>query len=166
MKILIRGVNWIGDAVITTPSIRAVRRAFPEAHISLLVQPWVADIFKENPYINDIILYDESFKGIAGKFRLAKKLRRQKFDIAILLQNAFDAALIAWLAGIPERVGYSRDFRGFLLTKAIPASKDILSRHQVYYYLNLLKSMGIEAGDTPPYIYLTDDERQKARDFL
>jgi heptosyltransferase-2 len=166
MKILIRGVNWIGDAVITMPSIRAVRRAFPEAHISLLVHPWVADIFKENPYINDIILYDESFNGIAGKFRLAKKLRRQKFDIAILLQNAFDAALIARLAGIPERVGYSRDFRGFLLTKAIPATKDTLSRHQVYYYLNLLKSMGIDAKETHPYIYLTDDERQWARNCL
>jgi len=166
MKILIRGVNWIGDAVITMPSIRAVRRAFPGAHISLLVKPWVADIFKENPYINDIILYDESFKGIAGKFRLATKLRRQKFDIAILLQNAFDAALIAWLAGTPERAGYSRDFRGFLLTKAIPASKDILSQHQVHYYLNLLKSMGIKADDTPPYIYLTDNEREWARNIV
>ncbi len=166
MKILIRGVNWIGDAVITMPSIRAVRRAFPGAHISLLVKPWVADIFKENPYINDIILYDESFKGIAGKFRLAKKLRRQKFDIAILLQNAFDAALIAWLAGIPERVGYSRDFRGFLLTKAIHVAKDTLSQHQVYYYLNLLKSMGIEAVETPPCIYLTDNEREWARNLV
>jgi heptosyltransferase-2 len=166
MKILIRGVNWIGDAVITMPSIRAVRHAFPDAHISLLVQPWVADIFKENPDINDIILYDESFKGLIGKIRLAKKLLNQKFDIAILLQNAFDAALIAWLSGIPERVGYSRDFRGFLLTKAIPVSKDILSRHQVHYYLNLLGSMGIEAVETPPNIYLTDDEREWARNII
>jgi len=166
MKILIRGVNWIGDAVMTMPSIRAVRHEFPDAHISLLVRPWVADIFKEDPDINDVILYDDSFKGFIGKIRLAKKLRNQKFDIAILLQNAFDAALIAWLAGIPERVGYSRDFRGFLLTKAIPVSKDVLESHQVHYYLNLLRSMGIEAKETLPFIYLTDDEREKARKLL
>jgi heptosyltransferase-2 len=166
MKILIRGVNWIGDAVITTPSVRAIRRAYPDAHISLLVKPWVADIFKENPDINEIILYDEGFMGIKGKLRLANKLRRQQFDIAILLQNAFDAALLAWLAKIPERIGYSRDGRGFLLTKAIPVKKDIASQHQVYYYLNLLKSIGIETIETQPCIYLTDEERQWARNFL
>jgi heptosyltransferase-2 len=166
MKILIRGVNWIGDAVITIPSIRAVRRAFPDAHISLLVQPWVADIFKDSPYINEIILYSESFKGITGKFKLAKILRLKKFDTAILLQNAFDAALIAWLARIPERIGYSRDFRSFLLTKAIPVTGAILSQHHVYYYLNLLKSIGIDTKETQPCISLTDDERQWARNLL
>jgi len=166
MKILIRGVNWIGDAVITTPSIRAVRRAFPDAHISLLVRPWVADIFKDNPDINEIILYSEGFKGITGKFKLARILRQKRFDTAILFQNAFDAALIAWLAKIPERIGYSRDFRRFLLTKAIPVTGDILSQHQIYYYLNLLNSIGIDTKETQPCIYLTDDERQKARDFL
>ena len=166
MKILIRGVNWIGDAVITTPSVRAIRRAYPDAHISLLVKPWVADIFKENLDINEIILYDEGFMGIKGKLRLANKLRRQRFDIAILLQNAFDAALLAWLAKIPERIGYSRGGRGFLLTKAIPINKDIASQHQVYYYLNLLKSIGIETIETQPCIYLTDAERQWARNIL
>ena len=166
MKILIRGVNWIGDAVITMPSIRAVRHAFPDAHISLLVRPWVADIFKENPDINDVILYDDRYKGFIGKIRLAKVLRNQKFDIAIILQNAFDAALIAWLAGIRERVGYSRDYRGFLLTKAIPVSKNVPESHQVHYYLNLLKSMGIEAKETLPFIYLSDDEREQARNLL
>ncbi|MBI5098088.1 MAG: lipopolysaccharide heptosyltransferase II [Nitrospirae bacterium] len=166
MKILIRGVNWIGDAVITTPSVRAIRRAYPDAHISLLVKPWVAELFKENPDINEIILYDESFRGIKGKFRLANKLRRQRFDIAILLQNAFDAALLAWLADIPERIGYSRDGRGFLLTKSIHVTKDILSQHQVYYYLNLLKSIGIETKEAQPCIYLTDEERMWARNTV
>jgi heptosyltransferase-2 len=166
MKILIRGTNWIGDAVITTPAIRAIRREYPDAHISLLVKPWVADIFKENPDINEIILYEDRFKGLAGKLTLAQKLREHKFDIAILLQNAFDAALLAWLARIPERVGYSRDGRGPLLTKAIHITKDILSQHQVYYYLNLLKSIGIETKETQPCIYLTDEERQWARNIV
>ncbi len=166
LKILIRGVNWIGDAVLTIPAIRSIRHAFPDAHISLLVKPWVSEIFKENPDINEIILYEDRFTGLRGRLKLAKELHRKKFDKAILLQNAFDAALIAWLSRIPERIGYKRDGRGFLLTKALPLGKDILEQHQVYYYLNLLKSAGIESSDTQPYIFLSDNEGQRARNLL
>ncbi len=166
LKILIRGVNWIGDAVITIPAVRSIRRAFPDAHISLLVKPWVSEIFRENPDINEIILFDDSFKGYTGRLKLAKKLREKAFDKAILLQNAFDAALIAWLSGIPERIGYKRDGRGFLLTNAVPVEEYVLKQHQVYYYQNLLKSAGIEPADTQPYLYLTDNERQSARNLL
>ncbi|MBI5741126.1 MAG: lipopolysaccharide heptosyltransferase II [Nitrospirae bacterium] len=165
-NILIRGVNWIGDAVLTLPSIRAVRKAFPEARISLLVKPWVSEIFLNNPDIDEIILYEDTHKGIGGKLKLAGELRKKKFDAAILFQNAFDAALIARLAGVPERIGYSRDGRGLLLTKAIPLSKDILPMHQVYYYLNLLKAAGIETKEVRPFIWLTDEERQWARDVI
>ncbi len=165
-KILIRGVNWIGDAVLTIPAVHAVRKAFPHAHISLLVKPWVAEVFKENPHINEIILYDERYKGLAGKFRLGKALRQKAFDRAILLQNAFDAALITWRAKIPARIGYKRDGRGFLLTEAVPVEPDVLKKHQVHYYLDLLRAHGIEPADTRPYIYLTDQERQQARDIL
>jgi heptosyltransferase-2 len=165
-KILIRGVNWIGDAVLTLPAIRAVRRAYPDAHISLLVKPWVSEIFHNNPDINEIILYDENLIGISGKLKLAHILRQKKFDTAILLQNAFDAALIAWLSGIPERIGYNRDFRGFLLTGGIPLKKDILSMHQVHYYLNLVRAAAGKAEETPPFIFLTDEERRWARDII
>jgi heptosyltransferase-2 len=105
-KILIRGVNWIGDAVLTMPALKAIRRFNHDSHISLLVKPWVAELFTNNTDIDEIILYDDEFKGLAGKFKLAGILRRKNFDKAILLQNAFDAAFITWLSGIPERRGY------------------------------------------------------------
>lgn len=165
-RILIRGVNWIGDAVLTLPAIRAVRRAFPDARISLLVKPWVAEIFKGNSDVDEIILYNEEHKGVIGKLKLARTLRWKKFDKAILLQNAFDAALLAWLAGIPERIGYSRDLRGFLLTKALPLKNNAEGEHQVYYYLNLLKEAGIKPVTAEPYIYLSDEEREHARALL
>lgn len=165
-KILIRGVNWIGDAVLTIPAVRSVRHAFPGARISLLVKPWVADIFSESPDIDEIILYEDNYKGLRGKFKLAKKLRMKNFDTAILLQNAFDAALITRLAGIPERTGYKRDGRGFLLTNAVPVDKDVLAQHQVLYYLNLLESVGIKTAETQPYIFLTNEERKWARSLL
>lgn len=165
-RILIRGVNWIGDAVLTIPAISAVRHEFPDAHISLLVKPWVADIFRENRDIDEIILYKKEHDSLIGKFRLAKELRQKGFDKAILLQNAFDAALITWLAKIPERIGYARDARGFLLTKAIPVEKESLKKHQINYYLNLLNKAGIDAPFTHPYIYLTDEERRWARSLI
>jgi len=159
-NILIRGVNWIGDAVITLPAIRAIRRAFPGARISLLVRPWVYEIFRRNPYIDEIILYD------TGRLKLVKELRKRRFDMAILLQNAFDAALITWLAGIPERIGYKRDMRGPLLTHAVPVEKSTEKRHQVYYYLDLLSSIGIKAEDEQPYLHLLYEEREHARGIL
>lgn len=166
LNILIRGVNWIGDAVITLPALRSVRRAYPDARISLLVKPWVSEIFKESRDIDEIILYEDRFKGLWGKVRLAMVLRKKKFDIAILFQNAFDAALLAWLSGIPERIGYKRDARGFLLTKAVRVEKEVLKQHQVYYYLNLLKAAGIATTDTLPYISLTEAERQWAKNCI
>lgn len=165
-KILIRGVNWIGDAVLTIPAINAVRKAFPTAHISLLVKPWVAEVFSENPDINEIISYDEKFKGIIGKFRLAQLLRSSCFDTAILFQNAFDAALVTWLARIPERIGYKRDGRDLLLTNGIPVPNEILGQHQVNYYLNIVRSIQMDIEETTPYIHLTDDEREKARETI
>lgn len=165
-KILIRGVNWIGDAVLTIPSVRSIKKSFPSAHIAILVNPLIAQIFKENPDVDEIIIYGDNHKGVKGRFILANMLRSKKFDTAILLQNAFDAAFIAWLARIPERIGYSRDFRRPLLTKAIPVRKDIVSQHQVYYYLDLLNSIGIKTAETQPYLFLTSEERQLAKNMI
>jgi heptosyltransferase-2 len=165
-KILIRGVNWIGDAVLTLPAIKAIRRFHHKSHISLLVKPWVAELFTHNTDIDEIIRYDDEFKGLAGKFKLARLLRRKNFDKAILLQNAFDAAFITWLSGIPERLGYKTDGRGLFLTRAINIDRAVLQKHQVSYYLNMLNSAGIETPDSHPYIHITAEERKKAQDAI
>ncbi len=101
--LLIRSTNWIGDAVMTTPAVRAIRRQFPSTEISILVKPWVAPVFESSPYVDRLVIYDieGKHKGFAGKLRLARDLRRLHFDAAMLLQNAFEAALITFLAGIP-----------------------------------------------------------------
>ena len=134
-----RATNWLGDAVMSLPSIRAIRQIFPHAHISLVARPWVADLYARETAIDRIILYTAQ-KGLRAKRNFAALLRREHFDAAILLQNAFDAALIAWLAGIPERIGYNRDARGLLLTQAIPVPEPgEIPRHQRFYYLELLR---------------------------
>ncbi|HEB02748.1 MAG TPA: lipopolysaccharide heptosyltransferase II [Nitrospirae bacterium] len=165
-RILIRGVNWLGDAVMTMPAIRAVRSARPDAHIALLVKPWVAPIFEHDPHIDEIILYKDIHKGIIGKFRLALQLKNKKFDTAILFQNSFDAALTVFLARIPERIGFDRDGRGWMLTKAIGFKGDDRKIHHIDYYIKLLNCAGIKAEASEPWIYLTLDERLWARKGL
>ncbi len=145
-KILIRATNWVGDAVMCLPALRAIRERFPHAHISILARPWVADIYEREPFADAVILLNagRGAKDWSGKWAAARELRAQRFDCAILLQNAFEAALITWLAGIPRRIGYNRDGRRILLTDAIPVpAAGEIPRHERFYYLELLRRAGI-----------------------
>jgi heptosyltransferase-2 len=141
-KILIRATNWVGDAVMSLPAIRAVRARFPEAELVVLARPWVADLYGRETAISRVILYHAAagFHDLRAKLRVARALRRERFDAAILLQNAFEAAAIAWVAGIPRRIGYDRDGRGALLTDpvAVPKPGEI-PRHERFYYLEMLR---------------------------
>lgn len=165
-NILIRGVNWVGDAVMTMPAIGAVRRAFPESKISLLVKPLVAPLFEKDPNVDEIILYTDDFRGVGGRLRLAKALREKGFSLALLLQNAFDAALIAFLARIPARIGYGRDARSLLLTKPIAYDGQDRKIHHIDYYLQLLRKADIDAPYCRPWIYLDIEERLRAEMML
>ena len=131
---------------MSIPALRAIREAFPDWRITVLARPWVADLYAREQFCDRIIRYDRNgdHGGLGGKWRLAGELRGDRYDCAILLQNAFDAALLAWLARIPRRIGYARDGRGFLLTDAValPGPDDI-PKHQRFYYLELLRRAGL-----------------------
>jgi heptosyltransferase-2 len=147
-KLLIRSTNWIGDAVMTTPAIRSIRRNFPDAEITILSLPWVADIFQSSPHVDRVFLYrrDGRHEGLSGKIRLAGDLRRERFDAAILLQNAFEAAFITFLARIPARGGYTTDGRGLLLTHGVKKKPAVAGKHQVHYYQEMLAGLGLTTG--------------------
>jgi len=145
VKILIRATNWVGDAIMALPALRAVRGKFPDAHITVVARPYVADIYRGQQICDQLLPYD--LKGehasLSGRAKLASELRAQKFDVALLLQNAFDAAWLAWRAGIPERIGYARDGRSLLLTKSIAVPKPgEIPAHEQFYYLELLHRAG------------------------
>jgi heptosyltransferase II len=141
-RILVRATNWVGDAVMSLPALRALRQRFPEARISILAKPWVADLYRREPFCDETILYTAPELG--DKWRIARELAERNFDCAILLQNAFEAAAIAWVARIPERIGYARDGRSALLTRAVavPRAGEIPA-HERFYYLELLRRAGI-----------------------
>jgi heptosyltransferase-2 len=144
-SLLVRATNWLGDAVMTTPALAGVREGFPGVRIVLLARPLVAELFRHHPDVDEVMVYERPGRhdGALGRLRLAGELRRRRFDGALLLQNAFDAALIAFLGRIPERAGYPTDGRRFLLTLPVPLTPAILKRHEVEYYLCLLDGLGI-----------------------
>jgi heptosyltransferase II len=142
-RVCVRATNWLGDAVMSLPAIRAIRHIFPHAHVAVIARPWVADLYARETCIDRVIPYTAR-KGLRAKREFAARLRHERFDGAILLQNAFDAALIAWLARIPERIGYNRDARGLLLTCAVPVPEPgDIPGHQRFYYLELLRRAGM-----------------------
>lgn len=143
-----------------TPAIGTVRMAFPDARITVLANPLVSALFSPHPWVDDVMVYERSgrHKGFAGRFRLAGELRRQRFDLAILLQDAFDAALITWLAGIPRRLGNNSDGRGFLLTHSFPMNLQPKGEHQSANYLALLRHFGLEGGVLPQSLATTPAE--------
>jgi heptosyltransferase-2 len=145
VRILVRATNWVGDAILALPAVRAVRAKFPEAHIAILARPYVADLYRHQQIADEIIAYDwkGAHAGFAGRQRLVKTLHERGFDTALLLQNAFDAAWLAWRAKIPRRIGYARDGRGLLLTEAVRVPKaGEIPAHEKFYYLELLRRAG------------------------
>jgi heptosyltransferase-2 len=137
-KILVRATNWVGDAVMSLPALRALRQRFPNAEISILAKPWVADLYGREPFCDRLIPYAP--RDWREKWRAARDLAAERFDCAILLQNAFEAAAIAFAARIPERIGYARDGRSLLLTRAVAVPRPgEIPRHERFYYLELLR---------------------------
>ena len=138
-RVLVRATNWLGDAVMSLPAVRAIRQVFPHARVAVVARPWVADLYAGESAIDEVIVYGAQ-KGLGAKREFAAQLREQGFDCAILLKNAFDAALMTWMARIPVRIGYKRDARGLLLTRAVPVPEPgEIPRHERFYYLELLR---------------------------
>ncbi len=151
-KILLRATNWVGDAVMSLPAIRALRRASPSSEIVVVARPWVADLYRGESAISRVLAYEarQGLRDWPAKRRFAQVLRAERFDCAILFQNAFEAALLARLAGIPDRIGYDRDGRGWLLTNAVPVPRrGEIPRHERFYYLELLRRAGWTISGEP-----------------
>jgi heptosyltransferase-2 len=145
MNLMIRATNWVGDAIMALPALRAVRSKFSDARISVVARPYIADLYREQGICDELIPYDSkgAHSGWRGRELLAAELRAKKFDAALLFQNAFDAAWLAWRAGIPKRIGYARDGRRLLLTDPVPVPRaGEIPPHEKFYYLELLRRMG------------------------
>ena len=187
-RILVRGTNWLGDAVMTTPALLRLRDKFPTAHIALLTPEKLADLWRHHPAVNEII----SFAPGESIFSIGKKLRAAKFDLALVLPNSPRSAIETWLAGIPQRIGYARPWRNFFLTQtaatragavkmrkrseseiqqlvseklaaSIPQRTIPASSHQVHEYLHLAAALGANPEPLAPQMTVTLAEIESAK---
>ena len=167
-KILVRAVNWIGDAVMMTPALRSLRKACPDSEIALLAYPWVSDVFRYSPRINRLIPFDKrgAHAGLAGLWRLSRELKAERFDCAVLFQNAFEAAFLTWMARIPVRGGYATDGRSLLLTHRVKKAPNIVTRHEVFYYQRIVRGLGMPNEPNELEVFLPGFEIDAARDLL
>jgi len=164
-RILLRGVNWLGDAVMLTPAVCALRGRFPDAHISILCKRAFADVYRHSPHINEIIEYD-SDRGVQNILALAGRIRRGDYDLAIVFPRSYRALLPVALGGVPERIGYAAKGRRLFLTKSLPRSNDVLTIHRVRYYAKLLEPLGIEEIPESTEIHIDEESKKWAGEFL
>lgn len=156
-KILVVSVNWVGDVIFSSPIFKALRKNFPESHIACLAVPRVREILESIPQIDQIIIYDEQGhnRSLSGKLKLVQTLRQQRFGVAFLLHRSLTRALLVFLAGIPQRVGYATKGRGFLLThRARPLSP---KWHRCDYYLQVIESFGIKVEERACELIVGDE---------
>src|SRR5262245_50166604 len=162
-RILIRAPNWVGDAVLAIPAMKAVRAHFSGAEVTVLARPWVAGLFTSATFI-DCVWSEPKPAGLVEWARIVSSIRRRRFDIAVLFPNSFESAFTTFAGGVPQRVGYATDGRRWMLTNAVTPTGGC--QHQVHYYLDLVKALAVNAAQASIAISATPEERQAARKLL
>lgn len=167
-RVLVRAPNWIGDAVMCEPALRGLRSLFPQAELTLLAKAAVAELFVGYTGLDHVLVYDDkgTHAGLGGKWTLAGTLRQHRFDLAVLFQNAFEAAFITWLAGIPRRYGYLTDGRAIFLTDPVAVPSPNSLTHQVEYYWNLLTPLGLSGAPPSPQLMVSPEEERRMGERL
>jgi heptosyltransferase-2 len=167
-RVVVRGTNWVGDAVMTVPALRELRRVLPDAHITLATRSWARGLFDDADFLDDLLICDRQPGEIGGVFRQGREWRQHRFDLAVLFQNAFEAAFIAALARVPRRVGYATQGRSWLLTHSWPLPEWRGTRHESFYYLNIIALLETALSgtstimDRAPVFDLTVNAERKA----
>lgn len=167
-RLIVRFPNWIGDAVMATPALGTVRRCFPDSEIVVLANEGIATLLEHHPFCDRTMVLDKRkiHRGPAGIFRVGREIRKERFDLAILFQNAVEAALIAWLGGIPRRAGYTTDGRAFLLTHRVRIDDRVRRLHHTDYYQHMLEGLGFRKVPAAPLLRCTAQEIQWVRNLL
>lgn len=170
MKIVVRGTNWVGDAVMQIPALRRLRGQFADAHITLATRSWARGIFEDADFLDEILMCSKS----DSVFKQAKMWREKNFDLAIIFTNSFESALVARLGGAKRRLGYATEARSFLLTDSVAVPDWKNSRHEVFYYLNLIANLEKDAvSDSEVFNFpldstlgISEERKTQARNFL
>jgi heptosyltransferase-2 len=162
MKIAVRVPNWIGDAVLALPALHALKANHPQAEVWVVAEDWVKDLFLSGTPAEGVISLsaDRSLKGLKAS---ARRLKQEDFEAGLLLTHSFGSALVFALAGIPQRWGYSRDGRRFLLTRRVPHHPEEKAVHQAESYLRLIRGLGMKTPPAAIRLTLSPKEKKEGR---
>jgi heptosyltransferase-2 len=167
-RILIRGVNWVGDTVLSYPAVQQLKTLFPKSHLAILIPSYLVDLWKTFPYVDEIIPFQkkEGIGSIWEDLNLSQSLKERNFDLAVILPRSFRSAFHIFLARIPIRIGYQSEGRSLFLTHGIRRTKEILHGHRVHYYRKLIEALGKTEGLPSPKIFLREEDRRWADGVL
>ena len=138
-RIVVRGTNWVGDAVMTVPALRQLRRLFPKAHITLATRSWAEGLFADVDFLDDLLVHEGS--GLRSVVQQVRQWRKRDFDLALLFPNSLETALVASLARVPLRMGYATEGRQSLLSHPMDLPEWRSTKHEVFYYLKLIAEL-------------------------
>jgi heptosyltransferase-2 len=167
-RILVRGVNWVGDTVLSYPTVQQLKTFFPKSHLAVLIPSYLVDLWKTFPYVDEIIPFQK--KGGIGSIwedlNLSQSLKERNFDLAVILPRSFRSAFHIYLARIPIRIGYQDEWRSLFLTHGIRRRKEFLHAHRVHYYQKLIEPLGKIESPPSPQIFLREEDRRWADQAL
>ncbi len=167
-RILVRGVNWVGDTILSYPTVQQLKTLFPNSHLAILIPKYLVDLWKTFPYVDEIIPFQK--KGGIGSIwedlNLCQSLTERNFDMAIILPRSFRSAFHIYLARIPIRIGYRDEGRSIFLTHGIRRTQEVLRVHRVHYYQRLIEPLGKKTDLPFPQIFLREEDRRWADNLL
>jgi lipopolysaccharide heptosyltransferase II len=149
LKILLIRLREIGDVVFTTPAVHALRRQFPSAEITYIVEPTAEPVVRHHPDIDELLVAPRAhgFAGLRADISLGRVLRARRFDLAIDFHGGPRASLLTWLSGARRRIGYEVLGRGWMYTDRVARPRELRRRHSVENQWDLLTPLGIAAPD-------------------
>lgn len=167
-NIIVKMPNWIGDAVMATPILADIKLHWRDAKLTAMCQPGVASLISCNPYVDEIICYS---KPSGWTHRIWHRdaidpLQRGEYDVGVLLTNSFSSAYWFWRGNVKKRIGFANGLRNILLSEAIPFPKNVEKQHLVFTYKKLLECLGIPLSSTKPQLFLSEKEKEFAKNFL
>lgn len=165
-RIAVRLTNWVGDVVMNTPFLERLRRVYPGARITVIGRKSTTPLLEHHPHVDDVWTIDD--RTVPGRVEYLSRLRLGRFDLGYLLPNSFQTAMLFRLGGVPRRVGYDRDGRGWLLTHPVPLRPDDLAVHEVRYYLRILDVVAPASRGAagPLKLVVNEEEKSAIRQWL
>jgi heptosyltransferase-2 len=163
-RILIIQTAFLGDVILSTSLIKALRQLFPDSVISFLLIPETEKVLENNPHLNEVLVYDKRKKrGMGGLLKIASEIRKREFDLAVIPHRSLRSAALAYLSRIPERIGFDRSAGAALLSRKVPYNPDV---HEVDRNVSLLSPFEVEVKDRSPELFPSAEDFAGVRKLL